>query len=190
MYTISSATHPTARPKEVPPSSCSSSNSQQHLLLGLLLAALCLGCSSELLGSVLALLACPCTLVVAPLCKSAMFLETYAAVCWPSRPSFPSCIAPIYSLAQISSMPRASRRRERNRLTFHHRIVFGNRRRRRRPYWPCTFRRALIGAHPWRRLVGLGGGHRCAEVRNLAWGFRDRISLTQPSASFRGEGCG
>lgn len=61
MYTASpSATHPTTRPKATP----SSSSNNQHLILGLLLAALGLGRSSELLGSVLALLACPRVLVL------------------------------------------------------------------------------------------------------------------------------
>lgn len=61
-------------------------------------------------------------------------------------------------------MPRASRRRGRIRLTFHHHIVFGIQRRRRRPCWLCTSRKAWFVAHPWKRLVDLGGGHRCAQL--------------------------
>jgi hypothetical protein len=75
----------------------------------LLLCALDLRCASQLLLTVLSLLAyCRCVSTCLP--STCGVIATYAAVCWASRSCWRGCSEPACSAARTSSTPLVSRR--------------------------------------------------------------------------------
>lgn len=127
-------------------------------LVLVLLGALGLGGTAELLGAVLPLLACGELDSFESDSDTLVRSGTHAAGGKPSRSCRRHRCGPGGSEARTSSGPRRSRRPERSRCSCHHRTVCGTRRRRPGPCWTCTGRPTSHGAHPWRRWGGWGGG--------------------------------
>jgi hypothetical protein len=135
----------------------------RHLVL-VLLGALGLGGTAELLGAVLPLLAWrgKKTLALGVVGEGSFAKgrgSTYAAGGKASRPWWRHQCEPDGRQARTSSGPPGSRRPGRNQCSYHHRTECGTRRRRPGPCWTCTGRPASRGARPWRRWDGWGGGH-------------------------------
>ena len=123
--------HP--RSSKNPSVSISHIHQEAHrLCVLLLLRTLDLCRTSESLLSVLALLACNPSHQYDPQIPYCILQRgdgalTYAVVCWASQSSLQHQHELICSGAQISSTPLGNRRRERNQLSFHHRIEFADR---------------------------------------------------------------
>lgn len=110
-----------------------------------------------------------------------MAVSTYAAVGWPFRSYWKHQCGPDGSKARISSGPRSSRRRGQSRCSCHHHIVYGDRKWKPGPCWPCKGLQAYRGVRPWRRWRGSGGGcpYIILEINQL-----DRTVLFQNPACF------